>query len=195
MLRVIGKPQYDTRTGQKLGQKLKIDWVPIADPDPANAEADALAVYKQGLALGGATFSRLEGAWWGNNRIYFHATDGGDLGLGQVWELNPFGASDKAHLTLLYESRDPARLEAPDNITVSPRGGIAICEDGDGDQYVRGLTQRGEIFDFALNVHPGFTDSEFAGATFSPDGETLFVNIQSPGVTFAIWGPWEDGAL
>jgi secreted PhoX family phosphatase len=195
MLRVIGRPQYDTRTGQALGRKLKIDWVPIADPDPANAEADALAVYKQGLALGGATFSRLEGAWWGNNRIYFHATDGGDLGLGQVWELNPFGASDKAHLTLLYESRDPARLEAPDNITVSPRGGIAICEDGDGDQYVRGLTQRGEIFDFALNVHPGFTDSEFAGATFSPDGETLFVNIQSPGVTFAIWGPWEDGAL
>ena len=37
---------------------------------------------------------------------------------------------------------------------------------------------------------------EFAGATFSPDGKVLFVNIQaSAGVTFAIWGPWEDGAL
>ena len=32
---------------------------------------------------------------------------------------------------------------------------------------------------------------EFAGATFSPSGDTLFVNIQaSLGVTFAIWGPW-----
>jgi secreted PhoX family phosphatase len=195
MLRIVGKPGYDTRTGQTLGEKLKIDWVPIANPDPANAESDSLAVFKQGAAQGGATFARLEGAWWGNNRIYFHATSGGDLGLGQVWELNPFGSSSKAHLSLLYESNDPARLDAPDNIAVSPRGGLVLCEDGDGDQYVRGLTHRGQIFDFALNVHPGFTDSELAGATFSPDGETLFVNIQSPGVTLAIWGPWEDGAL
>jgi secreted PhoX family phosphatase len=195
MLRVVGKPRYDTRTGQRLGERMKIDWVPIADPDPANAEADAGAVYKQGLAQGGATFSRLEGAWWGNGRIYFHATDGGDLGLGQVWELNPFPSSGKGLLSLLYESKDPAKLEAPDNITVSPRGGLVLCEDGDGDQYLRGLTERGAIFDLALNVNPGFTGSEFAGATFSPDGETLLVNIQSPGVTLAIWGPWEDGAL
>jgi len=33
------------------------------------------------------------------------------------------------------------------------------------------------------------TDEEFAGATFSPDGGTLFVNVQVPGTTFAIWGP------
>ena len=70
-----------------------------------------------------------------------------------------------------------------------------LCEDGDGDQYLRGLTRRGQIFDFALNVHPGFADSEFAGACFSPDGDTLFVNIQTPGVTLAIWGRWKDGAL
>ena len=195
MLRVLGTPNYDTRTGQTLGEKLKIDWVPIADPDPANAEAEALAVFRQGSALGGATFSRLEGAWWGNGRIYFHATDGGDLGLGQVWELRPFGATGKGLLSLVYESKDPARLDSPDNIAVSPRGGIVICEDGDGDQYVRGLTHRGEIFDLALNTHPAFTGSEFAGATFSPDGETLFVNIQTPGVTVAIWGPWDEGAL
>jgi secreted PhoX family phosphatase len=37
---------------------------------------------------------------------------------------------------------------------------------------------------------PRFGD-EFAGSTFSPDGSTLFVNIQaSAGMTFAIWGPW-----
>jgi secreted PhoX family phosphatase len=169
--------------------------VPIADPDPTNAESDSLAVFKQGLAQGGATFARLEGAWYGNERIYFHATSGGDLGLGQVWELNPFGRSNHAALDLLYESRDPTQLDSPDNIAVSPRGGLVLCEDGDGDQYLRGLTKRGQIFDFALNVHPGFEDSEFAGATFSPDGETLFANIQAPGVTFAIWGPWRVGAL
>ena len=35
-----------------------------------------------------------------------------------------------------------------------------------------------------------YRDSEWAGATFSPDGKTLFVNIQTPGVTLAITGPW-----
>lgn len=195
MLRVIDHPNYDTRTGQTVGQRFKVDWVPIADPDPANAESDSLAVFKQGAAQGGATFARLEGAWYGDRRIYFHATSGGDLGLGQVWELVPNRQNDRASLVLLYESNDPAALDSPDNITVSPRGGLVLCEDGDGDQYLRGLTRQGQIFDFALNVHPGFTDMEFAGATFSPDGDTLFVNIQTPGVTMAIWGPWNDGAL
>ena len=36
-----------------------------------------------------------------------------------------------------------------------------------------------------------YSTSEWAGATFSPDGQTLFVNIQSPGVTLAITGPWD----
>jgi secreted PhoX family phosphatase len=45
----------------------------------------------------------------------------------------------------------------------------------------------GETFPLA---HNRLGDEEFAGATFSPDGATLFVNIQVPGTTFAIWGPW-----
>ena len=60
-----------------------------------------------------------------------------------------------------------------------------------------GLGPKGEPFEFAVNI---FSDSEFAGACFSPDGEILFVNIQgedSPGtgMTLAIWGPWEKGPL
>jgi len=35
--------------------------------------------------------------------------------------------------------------------------------------------------------------NEFCGATFH--NEWLFVNIQSPGITFAITGPWDNGAL
>ena len=37
--------------------------------------------------------------------------------------------------------------------------------------------------------------SEFAGPTFSPDGQWLFVNIQVPGITCAITGPWADLGL
>ena len=41
-----------------------------------------------------------------------------------------------------------------------------------------------------------FTGSEWAGATFEPkNGNWLFANVQSPGITFAITGPWKQGAL
>jgi hypothetical protein len=103
---------------------------------------------------------------------------------------------------LLFESTDVSILDGPDNVCVSPRGGLVLCEDGDGDAlYLRGLTPTGKIFDFAQNL---VNNREFCGATFSPDGQTLFVNIQGDtriggpgdlGMTFAIWGPWEKGAL
>ena len=86
-------------------------------------------------------------------------------------------------------------LDAPDNLTVSPRGGLVLCEDGDDEQFVRGLDDRGHIFDFALNNISEHMDKEFAGACYSPDGEVLFVNIQTPGVSFAIRGPFDRGSL
>lgn len=201
MLAVRNRPGYDTRIGQRIGQALPVVWVDIADPDPAAAETNSLAVYQQGLAQGGATFSRLEGCWYGSRAIYFNSTDGGERQEGQVWEYRPAGRSGGT-LRLVYESPDEGVLDNPDNITVSPRGGIVLCEDGDrSNLYLRGLTRNGRIFDFAQNlVHAG----EWCGATFSPDGRTLFANIQgdtSPGgpgnrgMTFAIWGPWQDGAL
>lgn len=60
-----------------------------------------------------------------------------------------------------------------------------------------GLTRSGEAFEFAVNR---FSDSELAGACFSPDGKTLFVNIfgdgtAGSGMTVASRGPWARGAL
>lgn len=194
MLAVKNQPKYDTRTGQKVGVSLPASWVNISDPDPASADTDPSAVYKQGLEKGGATFARLEGCWAGNGRIYFTSTSGGDKRLGQVWEYQPQGARG-GELKLVFESTSADLLDAPDNICVSPRGGLVVCEDGRIDNYIRGLTRAGQIFDLAKNIIPGAERYEFAGATYSPDGQTLFVNVQSPGVTFAIWGPWDDGAL
>jgi secreted PhoX family phosphatase len=103
-------------------------------------------------------------------------------------------------LQLIYESPGAGSLDLPDNVAVrSGRGTLVLCEDGTGDNYLRGLTRGGQIFDIALNRltrntggAPRFGE-EFAGATFSPDGETLFVNIQaSQGISFAIWGPWQQ---
>ncbi|MDQ3680197.1 MAG: PhoX family protein [Actinomycetota bacterium] len=198
MLAVKGRPNYNTSTGQRIGQVLPVRWVPIPDPDPANASADSQAVFRQGWAQGGAVFNRLEGAWYGDGSIFFISTNGGDPrpggdpGLGQVWEYIPRGRSG-GQLVLLVESRDPAVMEAPDNITVSPRGGLLACEDGDGAQYLRGITPNGRVFDFA--THNVVGSNEFAGANWSPDGNWLFVNIQDPGASYAITGPWQDGAL
>jgi uncharacterized protein len=195
MLAVTDKRQFDLRTGQKSGATIPVHWVTIPQPNPTEAEQNPGAVYKQGFDQGAATFARLEGCWYGGNEIFFSATSGGDQRLGQVWQYTPQG-KEKGALKLVYESTDQAALDMPDNLCVSPRGGLVICEDGKGgDQFIRGLTRQGRIFDFARNLTPGFEGREFAGATFSPDGATLFVNLQTPGITLAIWGPWEKGGL
>jgi hypothetical protein len=193
MLKVKDRPDLDTRKGMAASamKPMRAEWVDIKDPDPAGTHNKPLAVFEQGKAQGAATFGRLEGCWYGDGCIYLNSTDGGDANAGQIWRYRPMGAKG-GELTLLFESPNKDVLDAPDNLCVSPRGGLVICEDGGGDNYVRGLTQDGRLFDVALNV---LNKSEVAGATFSPDGETLFFNLQSPGLTVAVWGPWERGAL
>jgi secreted PhoX family phosphatase len=207
MAKVKGATNYDTRTGQQgLRGPLHIEWVDIDDPDPATG--DSKAVYNEGFAKGGAIFRRLEGCWFDFGAVYFNATDGGDAGEGQVWEYKPTGRHF-GHLRLVYESPGSDVLSFPDNITTTPRGGFLLCEDTSrtpialpfAEQYLKGLTRGGEIFDFALNL---VDNREWAGACWSPDGQYLFVNTQGEtrltpdgqlGRTFAIWGPWAQGRL
>jgi secreted PhoX family phosphatase len=175
-------------------------WVDVDDADP-NLEAGAPRVFRQGLAKGGARFARLEGCWWGDGTVYINSTSGGAAGAGQVWQYRPTDAN-RGQLMLVFESPSSAVLDAPDNICVSPRGGLVICEDGGGTQFLRGLTPQGQIFDFVRAADP-VNATEFAGACFSPDGRILFFNTQGStnsagterGSTLAIWGPWTQGAL
>jgi secreted PhoX family phosphatase len=200
VLVVAGADRYDTTTGQTVGHMLPCTWADIDDPDPAAAETDPSAVFREGLSKGAAIFQRLEGCWYGDFSIFFNATSGGDAGAGQVWQYRPTGA-DTGELILVFESPSAAVLDSPDNITVSKRGGIVLCEDGGGEQYLRGLTQSGDIFDF---VKTNGNLPEFCGACFAPGAEdVLFFNVQGStsstgaahGYTFAMWGPWHQGAL
>lgn len=212
----IGGPGYIAAIGQTVGLPLAAQWVDVANPDPVPPTVGAgfsvwSAVFDQGRTAGGATFRRLEGCWFDDGRLYFQSTNGGDYALGQIWVYRPATNT----VTLLFESDDPDVLDAPDNITVTPRGGLIVCEDNGGMQFLRGLSPSGEIFDFAKNIHNSL---EFAGACFSPDGQTLFVNlfgrlttrtvapyqsVQIPinfekseqALTLAIWGPWRSGLL
>jgi secreted PhoX family phosphatase len=176
-------------------------WYDIENPDPDLAGGED-SVFLQGFNQGAARFARLEGAWHGNGRIYFVSTSGGNVAQGQIFEYDPH----RDRLRLLFESPSADVLNAPDNLCVSPRGGLVLCEDGGGTEFVHGLTTDGVIFKFAQNNvdltgHPingiegDFRGSEFAGACYSPDGDWLFFNVQSPGVTFAVTGPWKKGAL
>ncbi|NRQ33215.1 DUF839 domain-containing protein [Nonomuraea sp. NN258] len=209
MLAIKGAPRTDLSGRQRLGRTYPVRWVDVDDPDPSFTgrpanETAVQAVGRQGRAAGAAIFSRLEGAVHHRGTIYFVSTQGGAAapgdepppsgfgeGRGQVWAYDTRGNE----LKLVYASPRAAVLDLPDNITVSNRGTLVLCEDGDGHNHLRGLTTTGEIFDFCrLEPVPGDAGAEFAGATFGPGGHTLYVNVQSKrGTSFAIWGPWNRG--
>lgn len=189
MLAIEGQPGYDTRRDQQPKVKLPVAWVDIDDAsNEAAYRADALYTYRQGLAKGGATFSRGEGAWYSRNSVFFACSNGGNAGLGQIFELH-LKNNDVQELELLFESTDAAAMAAPDNMCVSPSGNnMIICEDGSGAEYLHLLRRSGnQIYRLAENMYPGQTGSEWAGACFSPDGRTLFANLQGASVMFAIW--------
>ena len=201
---VVG--QKDLRGHVKQGASFDVRWHSIPEPTwahtPGIEKPDELGVFKQGKKLGGTTFSRLEGCWSGNGQIYFDATSGGAARAGQIWQFDP----KAQRLTMLFESPGKNVLNMPDNLCVNPHGGLILCEDGDyGDnefpQRIHLLSQDGKLIPIALNdvqlngeknFRGDFRGREWAGATFSPDGKWLFANIQTPGITMAITGPWQS---
>ena len=222
MLAIRGNPTASMFTGQQVGMRLPVSWVPIPVPDP-NLEGGGMSCFAQGRAAGGAAFNRLEGIFRGEDgrSMYFVSTSGGTArgpasdpdGFGQLWHYLPADRNlqGEDQLVLVFESPSGSVLESPDNLCLTPNGGVLFCEDdavsdNDTQALAAGLTDinrlvglgpKGEVFTFAVNV---LNDSEFAGACFSPDGEILFVNVfgdgtPGSGMTCAIWGPWERGPL
>ena len=211
MLAIRDQPNLHLESRQEQGKTYKVDWVVIDEPDflfdytpgetaPTTNDEAIVYVGNQGRTKGAAYFSRLEGQVYEEGVIYFTSTQGGGApedgthdpagygnGYGQVWGYDTRNQT----LTCVYQSPDQETLDFPDNVTASPRGTLVLCEDSSGDNYLRGLSTNGKLWDIALNRIAGRFGDEFAGSTFSTDGHTLFVNIQSSkGMTFAIWGPW-----
>lgn len=213
------------------GDEYELEWVDIADPDSApqvvagQPGGVALGIIAgpthEALGKGCARLSRGEGIWYADGTLFIVDTSAGTdaagrpgRGGGTVWTLT----LSTMRLRALFVSSDPAAGNNPDNVTVSPRGGVLLCEDGGGvvDAFgtgnrLLGLHEDGGAYIFAKNhmvlsegdigaagktVAAGdYRGSEFAGACFDPAGRTLFVNIQRPGLTFAITGPWQRGNL
>jgi uncharacterized protein len=208
MLKVKNADQANLTASYPNGTTWDVEWVTVDQPEEINPRN-----FTQGYNKGAARFARLEGAWYDTGLVYFTSTSGGSVNGGQVFHFDP----RREKLTLVFESRNnTSHPVMPDNMTISPRGGILLCEDRGGISRLMGLSQAGDVFEFGRNnmmlsaadaavVHskfPGtesriregsYVGSETCGACFHD--RWLFVNIQNPGVTFAITGPWNDGIL
>ncbi|QFR03067.1 DUF839 domain-containing protein [Streptomyces phaeolivaceus] len=203
-MRVPGVP--DLSPVQEPGTRFDgIEWIDV--PDPLAAQTP---IRHQDFGPGGITHAqKLEGCYWGGRCVYFvssfaRSADGSAADhYGQIWRYDP----DHRTLTLVIAFGPDTDLqlpgESPDNICLAPSGGLMVCEDGNGTQHVYGVSRRGHVYAMARNAQAitsaaaaagGTPDTpewgEFAGVTFSPDGDTMYVNCYTPGTTFAVTGPW-----
>jgi secreted PhoX family phosphatase len=172
-----------------LGDTYTVEWVVVPDRD-----ATTLSTRKQAYAQPVTRSRKLEGMWWGDGGAYFVAsfarTSDGSAAQhdGQVWFLDPVAQTITLKLLFAYTPADQdGDPDGPDNITVSPYGGIILAEDGEGAQHLLGANSDGKTFLLARNE---VSESEFAGPTFSPDRKVLFAAIQEDGYTLAIQGPF-----
>ncbi len=194
-LAVVDQPHLVTRnwrgdkTEMPIGHQLRIEWIPLEDVESPNDD-----LRKQAQAKGAALFSRGEGMWFGTHgndqrsAVYFACTDGGPKQNGQIFRIFPAAGPQGDTLELYLQPENSELLQNADNLCINPSSReLFICEDTKSPCYIRRVDESGRLHTFARNA---FNSSEFAGSCFSPDGKTLFVNIQVPGITFAIHGPF-----
>ena len=196
-LKVVDKPAFDTRNWEDIrlepGDRLQVDWVDLEEPD---VETNDLRL--RGRQKGAAIFARGEGLCRAGNDIAFTATIGGREHLGQIFVYRPSPAEGTdgerlAHgqLVLIAESSSQSVVRNADNLTLSPWGDLVVCEDTEGKCGMVGVRFDGSQYRIAGNA---YGDAELAGVCFSPDGSTMFVNVQQAHVTLAITGPWPASA-
>jgi secreted PhoX family phosphatase len=171
------------------GESLPVRWIDLEDVDPVKND-----LRLRGETLGAATFARGEGLTAAGDEFAFTCTIGGPARLGQVFsyrpsmhEGQPDETGDPGQLTLLAEASDESILRNADNLTMAPWGDLLVCEDTSDHCGLVGIRPDGSQYQLADNAH---SNSELAGVCFAPDGKTLFVNIQYPGMTLAITGPF-----
>lgn len=186
-LRIDHTPSLDTRNWEgitiKPNERVTCSWITL---DDVESPKDDLRY--RGFNAGAARFARAEGMWWGDNSVYFAATTGGPGYHGQIWRITPDPKTGVDTLDLFIEPEDPSVLHRADNITFSPWGDLIVCEDENKPPRLIGVTMQGELYIIGRNAN---SNSELAGATFSADATTLFLNVQKPGFTLAITGPWD----
>ncbi|MDH3613634.1 MAG: PhoX family protein [Gammaproteobacteria bacterium] len=171
------------------GESMASGWLDLDDVEPLKND-----LRLRGATMGAATFARGEGLCVAGDEFVFTCTIGGPARLGQIFsyrpspqEGRPGERSAPGQLKLIAEASHESILRNADNLTMAPWGDLIVCEDTSSNCGLVGIRPDGSQYQLADNAH---TTSELAGVCFSPDGKTLFVNIQYPGMTVAITGPF-----
>jgi len=193
-LAIDGQPSMHTHNwsnerDMEIGAALPTRWLDLDDVNPVENN-----LRLRGAALGAASFARSEGMCIADDVFVFTCTIGGPDRLGQVFQYRPSPQEgqeseqdEPGQLTLIAEATTDSLLRNGDNLTLAPWGDLILCEDTSDHCGLVGIRPDGTQYAIADNA---YSISELAGACFSPDGKVLFVNIQYPGTTLAITGPW-----
>ncbi len=195
-LAIVGEAAKNTHNWEhvdiEIDEAISTHWI-----DLENIDGDLNDLRLRGAANGAAKFARGEGITVADDRFAFTCTIGGSSRLGQIftYQPSPFEGTDREQdapgkLTLIAEASQNALLKNCDNLTMAPWGDLIVCEDTEDNTdrcALVGVRPDGSQYLVANNP---YSASELAGVCFSPDGKTLFVNIQYPGMTVAITGPW-----
>jgi secreted PhoX family phosphatase len=197
-------------TSAQLGRPFKVTWTAVLDRDAVTTPIRKQ--FADGTVTRGKKF---EGVWATGKGVYIvnsFAFGANDLPAdatkhdGMVWF---YDFSDQTITLVTYFPHNPESetegpgpkypdltFDGPDNVTVTPWGTLVLAEDGVKASHVLSAVPGGPTYALARNQLANGTSngaptySEFTGPTFSPDGKILFVNIQVPGITLAITGPW-----
>ena len=188
-----GRHVEDLSEATEVGTTYRADWVPVPDRD-AGTESVRRQFEDDEVTRG----RKLEGAWWGDGGAYFVSSYSrpeedktAERHDGQVWFLDPRAGTVRLELLFAATENQDEDPDGPDNITVSPFGGVIIAENGEGSVYLLGAAPSGEVYFLARSDHED-DDEEFCGPVFSPDRKLLFANLQGPGYVFAISGPFTE---
>lgn len=196
-----GRLVSDLSPFQEIGSTLQVEWVRVPDPDGR----DLGSVRTQfdspgsGRTVGGpiTRARKLEGMWWSQAEqlVYFvssyaRLSDGSAAEHdGQVWSYSAKRQQIRLEVCFNFNPNPlNEKPNGPDNITVTPWGGLLLAEDHDGGKHLYVADKHGHVVPFARNA---ISNNEMAGVCFSPDGRTLYTSIYTPGITFAITGPFQ----
>ncbi|MEV6596662.1 alkaline phosphatase PhoX [Actinoplanes sp. NPDC051346] len=189
-------PDVAYLTSAQLGRPFPVRWIEVPERDAKTTPVRGQ--FTDGQVTRGRKF---EGVWGTDEGVYVvnsFAWKQGELPAdavphdGMVWFYN-YRAKTIQLVTYFPHQSTPAKytdlaFDGPDNVTVTPWGSLVLAEDGAGASHVLSAFPGGPAYAIARNQ---LNDSEFCGPTFTDDGRVLFVNMQDPGLTLAITGPWQ----
>lgn len=187
-MQVVDAPDLRNWSAASLrpGGVSAVNWLDLDDVKSPNDD-----LRHRARAKGASLIARGEGIHMAQGEAYICSTSGGAARLGQILRLHLSDAGEHDRLELFFESVSTRQFNFGDNLTVAPNGHLVVCEDQyteKVDNFLRGITPEGHAYPLArLRLQ-----TELAGACFSPDGTTLFVNVYAPTKTLAITGPWDQ---